>query len=217
MSQQWVFGAQPIVRIFIVEPSSIVVDALKLIFALDKYLEVVASSPDVDAVQISFYRPDVIMLDLDGLTVSIEEAINTCESAAPLSRVCILSIVQRVSVMQRVLAARAAGYVVKDTHPSVLVQIVHSIARGEFYADPRLAGTLLRKRATRSGKSSILSDREIEVVRLIADGLSNREIGMRISVSEKTVKNQVSQILSKLKISARAGVAVYAVRNGIVR
>ena len=83
-------------------------------------------------------------------------------------------------------------------------------------ADPRIAGAMLRRRSNRSRQSSDLSSREYEIVRLIADGLSNREIGRRLTLSEKTVKNHVSHILAKLKVSARSGVAVYAVRNGLV-
>jgi DNA-binding NarL/FixJ family response regulator len=118
--------------------------------------------------------------------------------------------------MQRALSAKAAAYVVKDTSPQMMIEIVHSIARGDYYADPRLAGAMLRRRSGRSNEPNELSSREFEIVRLIADGLSNREIGNRLSLSEKTVKNHVSHILAKLKVNARSGVAVYAVRNGIV-
>jgi DNA-binding NarL/FixJ family response regulator len=118
--------------------------------------------------------------------------------------------------MQRALSAKAAAYVVKDTSPQMMIEIIHSIAQGDYYADPRLAGAMLRRRSGRSNEPSELSGREFEIVRLIADGLSNREIGSRLSLSEKTVKNHVSHILAKLKVNARSGVAVYAVRNGIV-
>jgi DNA-binding NarL/FixJ family response regulator len=158
----------------------------------------------------------VIVIDLDGLTQPIEEAIDACESASPQSRICVLSAQARPRIMQRALSAKAAAYVVKDTSPQMMVEIVHSIARGDYYADPRLAGAMLRRRSGRSNEPNELSSREFEIVRLIADGLSNREIGNRLSLSEKTVKNHVSHILAKLKVNARSGVAVYAVRNGIV-
>lgn len=118
--------------------------------------------------------------------------------------------------MQRALAAKADAYIVKDTSPWALVDIVHSVAGGEFYADPRIAGAILRRRSGRTQDESELSGREFEIVRLIAEGLSNREIGRRLTLSEKTVKNHVSHILAKLKVTARSGVAVYAVRSGLV-
>jgi DNA-binding NarL/FixJ family response regulator len=209
-------GPRHTVRLYIVEPYRLVVDALRHVYAADPLIMVIGDAPGVIPAEIGTLRPDVIVLDIDGLPGTIEEAINACESASPQSRVCVLSAQHRSRVMQRALAAKAAAYVVKDTTPAMMIEIVHSIARGDYYADPRLAGAMLRRRSTRSSEASDLSGREFEIVRLIADGLSNREIGNRLSLSEKTVKNHVSHILAKLKVSARSGVAVYAVRNGIV-
>jgi DNA-binding NarL/FixJ family response regulator len=119
--------------------------------------------------------------------------------------------------MQRALAAKADAYVAKDTSPAAFIELVHLVANGDSYADPRIAGSMLRRRAARPPEPSELSSREHEIARLIADGLSNRDIGKRLTLSEKTVKNHVSHILAKLKVNARSGVAVYAVRHGLVR
>jgi DNA-binding NarL/FixJ family response regulator len=204
------------ISIYLIEPHKLVADALRHVYAQDALLGVVGDAPAVDRGEIAALRPDVIVLDLDGLTGTIEEAIDACESASPQSRVCVISAQARPRIMQRALSAKAAAYVVKDTSPQMMIEIVHSVARGDYYADPRLAGAMLRRRSGRSNEPSELSSREFEIVRLIADGLSNREIGNRLSLSEKTVKNHVSHILAKLKVNARSGVAVYAVRNGIV-
>ncbi len=209
-------GPRQIVRLFLIEPRRIVVDALRHVYALDPALHVIGDSPEVDRTLIAEQRPDVIVMDIDDLTLSIEEAIDACESASPQSRVCVLSSQHRTRVMQRALAAKAAAYVVKDTSPAMMIEIINSVARGDYYADPRLAGAMLRRRTGRATDSKELSSREYEIVRLIADGLSNREIGHRLALSEKTVKNHVSHVLAKLKVNARSGIAVYAVRNGIV-
>ncbi len=209
-------GPRQIVRIFLIEPRRIVVEALRQVYALDPAFVVVGDAAEVDRVAIAELRPDVIVLDIDDLTVTIEEAIDGCESASPQSRICVLSAQFRTRVMQRALAAKAAAYVVKDTPPAMMIEIVNSVARGDYYADPRLAGAMLRRRTGRTTDSKDLSSREYEIVRLIADGLSNREIGLRLTLSEKTVKNHVSHVLAKLKVNARSGIAVYAVRNGIV-
>jgi DNA-binding NarL/FixJ family response regulator len=209
-------GPRQHVRVYLVEPHRLVIDALRHVYAADPMISVVGDAPDIDATEIATLRPDVIVLDIDGLSVPIEQAIDACESASPQSRVCALSAQHRSRVMQRALSAKAAAYVVKDTSPAMLIEIVHTVARGDYYADPRLAGAMLRRRSTRSAEAGDLSSREFEIVRLIADGLSNRDIGTRLSLSEKTVKNHVSHILAKLKVHARSGVAVYAVRNGIV-
>jgi DNA-binding NarL/FixJ family response regulator len=209
-------GPRQEVRLYIIEPQQLVVEALRHVYEQDSLITIVGDSPGINGPELSLLRPDVIVLDIDGLGVPIEEAVNSCESASPQSRVCVISAQHRSRVMQRALSAKAAAYVVKDTSPAMMTEIVHAIARGDYYADPRLAGAMLRRRSTRSTEASELSSREFEIVRLIADGLSNREIGNRLSLSEKTVKNHVSHILAKLKVNARSGVAVYAVRNGIV-
>ena len=209
-------GSRQDVRLYIIEPHRLVVDALRHVYGQDASIATVGDSPSINAGELAVLRPDVIVLDIDGLTMPIEAAIDACESASPQSRVCVLSAQHRTRVMQRALSAKAAAYIVKDTSPATMIEIVHSIARGDYYADPRLAGAMLRRRSTHSSEASELSGREFEIVRLIADGLSNREIGNRLSLSEKTVKNHVSHILAKLKVNARSGVAVYAVRNGIV-
>ena len=209
-------GSRARVSIYLIEPHQLVVEALRHVYGQDALLDVIGDAPAVDRAAISALRPDVIVLDLDGLAGSIEDEINACESASPQSRICVLSAQARPRIMQRALSAKAAAYIVKDTSPQMMIEIVHSVAQGDYYADPRLAGAMLRRRSGRSNEPSELSGREFEIVRLIADGLSNREIGNRLSLSEKTVKNHVSHILAKLKVNARSGVAVYAVRNGIV-
>ncbi len=200
----------------LVERLPLVVKALRHVFASDAFIEVVADVTEPTDPILGAARPDIVLLDIDELSVSVEDAIAACERATPQSRVCALSTAHRPRVMQRALAAKADAYIAKDTAPAMLVEIVHSVAAGESYADPRIAGTLLRRRSTRTQDVSELSTREYEIVRLIAEGLSNREIGRRLTLSEKTVKNHVSHILAKLKVNARSGVAVYAVRHGLV-
>ncbi|MBC5809259.1 MAG: response regulator transcription factor [Candidatus Eremiobacteraeota bacterium] len=189
---------------------------MRHVFGSDPDIDVVGASGDPRARAIAELRPDVVLLDPDALDIQIEAAIEACERSSPQARICILSSDHRPRSMQRALGAKADAYIAKDTSPAHLCEIVHVVAGGESYADPRIAGAMLRRRSARSGEAGDLSSREFEIVRLIADGLSNREIGNRLTLSEKTVKNHVSHILAKLKVSARSGVAVYAVRNGLV-
>lgn len=209
-------GPRRTVRVVLVERLPLVVKALRHVLAVDPQIDVIADIAEPADPKLAVLRPDIVLLDIDELTMPLEEAIACCERATPQSRVCALSAQHRPRAMQRALAAKADAYIAKDTSPAMLVEIIHSVAGGEFYADPRIAGAMLRRRSSRSGDIGDLSSREFEIVRLIAEGLSNREIGKRLTLSEKTVKNHVSHILSKLKVSARSGVAVYAVRNGLV-
>jgi DNA-binding NarL/FixJ family response regulator len=204
------------VRVYLVEPHQAVVDAIRHVLGQDPTIAVVGSSSDPRSSEISQLRPDIIVLDIDAIELEVEEAIAACERSSPQSRIAVVSSQHRPRAMQRALAAKADAYIAKDTSPATLLEIVHLVAKGDSYADPRIAGAMLRRRSSRSHDASDLSSREFEIVRLIADGLSNREIGRRLTLSEKTVKNHVSHILAKLKVNARSGVAVYAVRNGLV-
>jgi DNA-binding NarL/FixJ family response regulator len=204
------------VRVFIVEPHQTVSDAMRLLFGRDTSIEVVGCDGDPRSTLIAETRPELIFLDIDTVELDVEDAISACERSSPQSRVCVVSAQMHPRAMQRALSAKADAYIAKDTSPTTFLEIVHLVAGGDSYADPRIAGAMLRRRSNRSRQSTELSSREYEIVRLIADGLSNREIGRRLTLSEKTVKNHVSHILAKLKVNARSGVAVYAVRNGLV-
>jgi two-component system response regulator DegU len=204
------------IRVYLVEPQPAVSAAMRQVLEQDSSIVVVGVAADPRSLEIGELRPDVIFLDTDAVALEVEEAIAACERSSPQSRVCVVSAQHRPRAMQRALAAKADGYVAKDTSPATFLEIVHLIANGDSYADPRIAGAMLRRRSTRSRELNELSSREFEIVRLVADGLSNREIGKRLMLSEKTVKNHVSHILAKLKVNARSGVAVYAIRNGLV-
>jgi DNA-binding NarL/FixJ family response regulator len=205
------------VRIAIVEPVPQIAEALHVVFKRDPSIEIVVTVASPDDPALSAARPDLAFIDVDEIAMSIEETVVTLEHATPRTRICAFTNERKTRTMQRVLSAKADAYIVKDTSPASLVEIVHSVAVGEFYADPRVAGAMLRRRTGRVTEARELSTREYEIVRLIAEGLSNRDIGKRLTLSEKTVKNHVSHILAKLKVNARSGVAVYAVRNGLVK
>ncbi len=120
--------------------------------------------------------------------------------------------------MQRCLSAGADGYVVKDILPVELIRAVKSVAAGHNYVDPRVAGGVLKRRSGGYGRGAQneLSVRETEIIRLIARGMSNKEISGKLHLSEKTVKNHISRIFAKLNISARTQAAVHAIKTGLV-
>jgi two-component system response regulator DegU len=205
------------IRVFLVQPRVLAAEALAMLLERDPQIRVIGRSDAPGSAELGRLRPDLIFIDADELEVDIEAALSACEKVSPQSRICVVSAQHRPGAMQRALAAKADAYVAKDTSPAAFIELVHLVANGDSYADPRIAGSMLRRRAARPPEPSELSSREHEIARLIADGLSNRDIGKRLTLSEKTVKNHVSHILAKLKVNARSGVAVYAVRHGLVR
>jgi two-component system response regulator DevR len=205
-------------RVAIIESQVLFAKALCGIFADDSEFTVVGDFRNPAAASLAAARPDLIVIDLDGQPVDIGQTLTTCTEAVPNARICVLSMHLSPEMMQRCLSSGAEAYIVKDISPAELLRAVKTVGGGQSYVDPRVAGGLLRRRSMNGGKPDImeLSTRESEVLKLIAEGLANKQISARLHLSEKTVKNHVSRIFSKLNISARTQAAVHAIRAGIV-
>jgi|HubBroStandDraft_6_1064221.scaffolds.fasta_scaffold941637_1 DNA-binding NarL/FixJ family response regulator len=205
-------------RVAIVESQVLFAKALCGIFSEDTEFKVVGDYRTPVAAPLQAVKPDLIVLDLDGQPADIAQTLGTCKEAAPNAHLCVLSMNLSPEIMQRCLSNGAEAYIVKDISPAELLRAIKTVAEGQSYVDPRVAGGLLRRRSLNGGKPDImeLSAREAEVLKLIAEGLANKQISARLHLSEKTVKNHVSRIFSKLNISARTQAAVHAIRAGIV-
>jgi two-component system NarL family response regulator len=206
------------IRVAVIESQVLFAKALCAIFADDYEFKVVGDFRTPVAAPLQNACPDLIVLDLDGQPADIAQTLGTCKEHAPKARICVLSMNLSPEIMQRCLTNGAEAYIVKDISPQELLRAVKTVAEGQSYVDPRVAGGLLRRRSMNGGKPDImeLSAREAEVLKLIAEGLANKQISARLHLSEKTVKNHVSRIFSKLNISARTQAAVHAIRAGIV-
>lgn len=204
------------VRVLVVEGQALFGKALCQVLAGDVDIEVVGDADSIVNAPLRRLRPDLIVLDLDGHGVEFAEAMRTCRELAPQAKVCVLSTHVQPEVMQRCLSAGADGYVVKDILPVELIRAVKSVASGHAYVDPRVAGGVLKRRsAFGRGAQNELSVRETEIIRLIARGMSNKEISAKLHLSEKTVKNHISRIFAKLNITARTQAAVHAIKTGL--
>ena len=167
--------------------------------------------------------PDVVVMDLNMPGISGVEATRQISMIAPLTRVLVLTISdQDADVMDAILAG-ACGYLLKDASITELLQGIRSAAVGESLVSPTIAAKVLQRVRASSAShheaemiQSQLSDREIEVLKLIANGKDNAKIAAELHISPKTVKNHISNILMKLQIENRIQAAVFAVRHGIV-
>jgi DNA-binding NarL/FixJ family response regulator len=167
--------------------------------------------------------PDVVVMDLNMPGLSGVETTREMAMIAPLTRVLVLTISdQDADVMDAILAG-ACGYLLKDASIRDLVSGIHAAATGGSLISPAIAAKVLQRlRATSSSAHepkairSELSDRELQVLKLIANGKDNTMIAAELHISPKTVKNHISNILMKLQIDNRIQAAVYAVRSGIV-
>jgi DNA-binding NarL/FixJ family response regulator len=201
-------------RVFIIEKQMLFGTAIAQILSSDASISVVGLASDREGAHLSKTRPDVVVIDIDN--DEVDTTVELLRADSPETRICLLSMYAQPEVMQRCLSAGADGYIVKDSSLQELVAAIKAIGEGSSYVDPRVAAALLRRRApSHVPYTSQLSPRETDIIRLIAQGLSNRDIGRRLVLSEKTVKNHVSRIFSKLHFTARSQAAVHAIRSGL--
>lgn len=202
-------------RLLIIESQTLFGKALSALLADNAELEVVGDAPTIQAGLALGVRPDVILLDLDNHDAPIGPLAEYVRAHAPLAHICAIAATLAPRDIERCLQAGVEGFVIKDALPAELIRAAKMVAQGELYIDPMVAGTLLRRRLTSDAPPVELTARETDIVRLIADGLSNKEIGIRLSLSEKTVKSHLGRIFSKLKISGRTRAAVHAIKAGL--
>ena len=205
------------VRVLIADDHGVVRQGLRMYLALDSEIEVIGEACNgVQALELAHdLRPDVVLMDLlmpemDGIT-----AITRIRQELPEIEVIALTSVLEDSSVVGAIRAGAIGYLLKDTEADELVQAIKSAADGQVQLSPKAAARLMREvRAPDSPED--LTEREIDVLRLLAQGHSNKAIALMLSIGEKTVKTHVSNILSKLNVASRTQAALYAVRIGLV-
>jgi DNA-binding NarL/FixJ family response regulator len=168
-------------------------------------------------------QPDVVVMDINMPGMGGVEATRHIAAIAPLTRVVVLTISDEDADVMDAILAGACGYLLKDSSIDELMAGIRAAWRGESLISPGIAAKVLQRvRATSASPEiadtirSELSDREIEVLKLIANGKDNAVIAAELHISPKTVKNHISNILMKLQIDNRIQAAVYAVRSGIV-
>ena len=182
------------------------------------------ASAGADAVKfVRELQPDVVVMDLNMPGMNGVEATKRITNFAPLTRVVVLTISDQDADVMDAIFAGACGYLLKDSSIQDVVKGIRSAAVGESLISPAIASKVLeRLRATSTSPEAAetirteLSDRELDVLKLIANGKDNAQIAADLHISPKTVKNHISNILMKLQIDNRIQAAVYAVRSGIV-
>ena len=167
-------------------------------------------------------RPDLVVMDLSMPGMSGVEATRELRKRFPSVAVLVVTVSAGEADVLDALEAGAAGYLLKDSGPEEIVRALQAALDGDTPLSPRVAGLIVeRTRGARGGEvaagaAELLSDRELEVLRLLAEGLDNNEIGLRLYLSPTTVKRHVSAIFSKLGVSNRVQAAIWAVRAGLL-
>ncbi|MDQ2983836.1 MAG: response regulator transcription factor [Actinomycetota bacterium] len=217
-------GRREQVRVLIVDDHDLFRSGLRNLLE-EEGVDVVAEGADgMEALRhVRELQPDVVVMDLNMPGMGGVEATKRIASLAPLTRVLVLTISDQDGDVLDAILAGACGYLLKDASIQEVIHGIEAAAVGESLISPTIAHKVLeRVRATSASPEAAetiraeLSDREIEVLKLIANGNDNAHIAAELHISPKTVKNHISNILMKLQIENRIQAAVYAVRSGIV-
>ena len=210
------------IRILIADDHAIVREGLRALFATEPDIELVAEAVDGQEAVDKFRatKPDIILLDMlmprkDGLR-TIDEIINE----DPDARILVLTSFAEDDKVFPAIKTGALGYLLKDSSPQELLQAIRNVYRGEASLHPTIARKLMRELnqpPSLPPTTDPLTDREVDVLRLVAQGLSNDDIAEQLVVSERTVRTHVSHILDKLHLANRTQMALYAVREGIAK
>ncbi|MFG2391907.1 response regulator [Streptomyces lavendulae] len=208
------------IRVLLVDDHQVVRRGLRTFLELQEDIEVVGEAADGEEgiARAEELRPDVILMDVKMPGTDGIEALRRLRGLANPARVLIVTSFTEQRTVVPALRAGAAGYVYKDIDPDALAGAIRSVHAGHVLLQPEVAEALLAAQDDQpagAGRPGALTDREREVLGLIADGRSNREIARALVLSEKTVKTHVSNILMKLDLSDRTQAALWAVRHGL--
>jgi len=199
----------------IADDHAIVRQGLRHVLSFEQDLEVIGeAATGEEAVRLAQEMvPDVVLLDLNMPTINGLEAARRIRQQGSTPGIVVLTIHDDREYLLEAMRAGVTGYCLKDVEPSILVQAIRRAHEGMVYVDPSLVGSL----AMHAGSEEGLTSREMEVLAMIAQGYSNKEISEKLVISEKTCKNHISSIFAKLSVNDRTQAALYAIRQGWVK
>ncbi len=212
--------AQKPIRLLIVDDQGIVRKGVRALLAEVDGMKVVGEAGDgLEAVkQAEALQPDVILMDLVMPNMDGIEAIRQIMARQPKTRILALTSFAADDKVFPAIKAGALGYLLKDSEPEDLIKAIKNIYRGEPFLHPNIARKVLEELSHPTGSPPTpepLTERELEVLQLVAQGLSNQEIAKRLVIGDATVRTHIGNILSKLHLANRVQAALYALRKGL--
>jgi DNA-binding NarL/FixJ family response regulator len=208
-------------RVFLVDDHAVVREGMKALINAELGMEVVGEAGDGQTAwqRACELRPDVVVMDVSMPTLSGAQATERLKQECPHVKVLALTIHEDRSYLRALLAAGASGYVLKRAAAEELIRGIRTVAAGGIYLDPRVADKLVSNFVRHSPVAATvregdLSDREREVLRMIAQGYSSKEIAARVTLSVKTVDTYKARAMEKLGLDSRVDLVRYAVQQG---
>jgi NarL family two-component system response regulator LiaR len=208
------------IRVLIADDHAILRKGIRALLGTEPDIEVVGETADglETVAQAESLRPDVILMDLVMPKMDGIEATRRITSEQPGIRILVLTSFAADDKVFPAIKAGALGYILKDSGPAELVQAIHQVYQGQPSLEPSIALKMLQELShtpQRPPTPDPLSEREMEVLRLLAQGKSNREIAEQLVITELTVRTHVSNILGKLHLASRTQAALYALKEGL--
>lgn len=213
------------IRLILCDDQAIVTEGLQVILGAVSDFEIVATAHDgAEAVDlVAEHQPDIVLMDLRMPIMNGIQATRQITQQSPATRVLVLTTYDDDEWVFDAIRSGAAGYLLKDTPRDQLIAAIRGTVSGATHVDPQVAGKLFQQLAQPGAAPTVgtsigdgLSERELEVLRLLANGLSNAEIAEELHLSKGTVQNYVSGIFAKLDVTDRTQAAIIALRHGLV-
>jgi DNA-binding NarL/FixJ family response regulator len=213
-------------RVVIVDDHTLFREGLRTILEMEEDIEVVADAENAeDIVELVWQtKPDVLLLDIRMPQGSGLDAVPAVLRISPRTQVLVLTACDEKEEHVRAFKLGAKGVVLKDSARQTLMQAIHTVVTGQVWVDPRMAGVLVEEishlpsgGASGGRDENGLTERELEIVRLVASGYKNKEVGITLTISERTVKTHLTNIFQKLGVRDRVGLVMYALRHGLTR
>lgn len=209
------------VKIMIADDHSMIREGLKNLLELDGDIQVIAEAVDgVDCLEkLKVCMPDVLLLDINMPRKNGLEVLQSLKNSRSKVKVLVLTVHNEVEYLMKAVDIGVDGYILKDSESAELKKAIFAVAEGKNYIQPSLIPALNSKMIEKNqdeGKIESLTKRELEVLKLLAVGMYNKEVAEKLDISERTVKNHVSNIFKKLEVTDRTQAAVFAIRNNLI-
>ncbi len=212
------------IKVLIVDDHAVVRLGLKTLLAEENDIEVVAEAENAEKalIMVGIHRPDVVVLDIQLPDKSGLDVCSKIKTQQPFIKVVMLTSHANDLFLEQALKNGASGYVLKQVGNEELVRAIRAATEGEMAFDTKTTVQMVNRfkemeKVIEENSISDLSPRELDVARLVAEGESNKEIGMRLNLSEITVRNYVSSILSKLQLRNRIEIATFALNHNLLK
>lgn len=210
------------IKVMLADDHILMREGIKQLLEFDGTLEIVAEANDgVECLEIlESTNPDILLLDINMPRMNGLDVLEKLKTKKTPIKVLILTVHNEIEYMVKAIDIGAEGYILKDSGSAELKKAIISIVNNETYIQPSLIPALnsrLINRDIDKEKLAQLTKREVEILAQVANGLFNKEIGLNLNISERTVKNHISNIFKKIEVSDRTQAAVFAIKNNIIK